>query len=73
MANPARMFTYPPIMPQNFPNDPDPLKWKEQETFVGSPHEQIRAIRDILMDPPRLSDLLANQPPPQAAPPGGKK
>jgi mono/diheme cytochrome c family protein len=74
-ANPPRMFTYQPVMPQNFPNDPDPLKWKYQETFVGSPLQQTRAVRDILMDTPRLSDLLASQPPPAlpTAPAGDKK
>ncbi len=71
-ANPARMFTYQPVMPQNFPNEPDPLKWKEQKVFVGDPLRQIRAMRDILMDRDRLNDLLAAQPPP-AAPTGGKK
>jgi hypothetical protein len=75
IANPVRLFNYQPVMPQNFPNDPDPLKWKYQETFVGSPLQQSKAVRDILMDAPRLSDLLATipPPPPPATPPAGDK
>jgi hypothetical protein len=59
IAHPKRLFTYQPLMPQNFPNEPDPLKWKYQELFVGSPRDQTKAVRDILMDLPRLNDLLA--------------
>jgi mono/diheme cytochrome c family protein len=73
IANPPRMFTYQPVMPQNFPNDPDPLKWKYQETFIGSPLQQSRAVRDILMDTPRLTDLLVTQPPPALPTPEGDK
>ena len=71
IAHPKRMFTYAPVMPQNFPNEPDPLKWKYQDSFVGSPHQQIRAVRDILMDQSRLSDLLATPTPSRT--PGGRR
>jgi cbb3-type cytochrome oxidase cytochrome c subunit len=71
IAHPRRLFTYSPIMPQNFPNGPDPLKWLEQGAFVGSPLQQTRAVRDILMDLPRLNALLATPTPPPAA--GGSK
>ena len=60
-------------MPQNFTNEPDPLKWQYQNNFVGSPFEQTKAVRDILMDQNRLSDLLATPPPPPPAAGGGKK
>src|SRR5262249_5893280 len=67
IANPLRMFPYSPAMPQNFPNDPDPLKWKEQDKFVGKPLQQTRAVRDLLMDLPRLNDLITSNPPVPAA------
>jgi mono/diheme cytochrome c family protein len=76
IGHPKRMFPYQPVMPQNFPNEPDPVKWKFQETFVGSPLQQTRAVRDIIMDLPRLNDLLANPPTPPTTPPaagGGNK
>jgi mono/diheme cytochrome c family protein len=67
VANPARLFPYPPEMPQNFPNN----KEQYQDRFVGTPRQQVAAIRDILMDLPRLNHLLAN--PPQAPAAGGSK
>jgi mono/diheme cytochrome c family protein len=73
IANPVRLFPYPPEMPQNFANEADRLKWKYQERFVGSPRQQAAAVRDILMDLPRLNDLLANPPPTPPAEGGGKK
>ncbi len=73
IANPVRLFPYPPEMPQNFANEADRLKWKYQERFVGSPGKQAAAVRDILMDLPRLNDLLANPPPTPPAEGGGKK
>jgi mono/diheme cytochrome c family protein len=74
IAHPKRLFTYQPVMPQNFPNEPDPLKWKFQDTFVGSPLQQIRGVRDILMDQQKLNELLsaptpAAKPTPPATPP----
>jgi mono/diheme cytochrome c family protein len=72
IAHPRRLFTYTPVMPQNFPNEPDPLKWQWQQFFVGSPRDQVRAVRDVLMDLPRLADLPANQNPPAPAAGGGK-
>ncbi len=72
IAHPNRMFTYPPVMPQNFPNETDRGKYLYQDNFNGSPFDQTRAVRDILMDQPRLNDLLAN-PAPQPSPAGGGK
>src|SRR5262249_13675415 len=31
VAHPTRLFPYLPTMPQNFPNNPDPLKWERQD------------------------------------------
>jgi cbb3-type cytochrome oxidase cytochrome c subunit len=70
MANPKRLFPYQPLMPQNFPNEPGPEQYKFQNVFVGSPRQQIQAVRDILMAPDRLADLIAHRPP---APPEPKK
>jgi mono/diheme cytochrome c family protein len=66
IANPTRMLTYTAPMPQNFPRDS--VKW--QESFVGPPLDQARAVRDVLMDLPRLSELAeskAGRPAPAAA------
>jgi hypothetical protein len=71
IAHPKRLFTYNPVMPQNFANEPDPLKWGQQDRFVGSPLQQARAVRDVLMDLPRLTDL-AGKPAAPAAAGGGK-
>ncbi len=68
VANPNRMFTYSTQMPQNFPND----KIQLQESFHGSSLDQVKAIRDALMDLPRLADLPANRSP-RPARAGGEK
>jgi mono/diheme cytochrome c family protein len=73
VANPIRMFPYNPVMPQNFKNHHDPLQWGYMDTFVGTPLQQTRAVRDLIMDLPRLTDLLANNPPPPPAAAGGMK
>jgi mono/diheme cytochrome c family protein len=69
IANPTRLFTYPPNMPQNFPKN----SLQYQEFFVAPTSlDQVRAVRDVLMDLPRLKDLPGNgaRPP---APAGGAK
>ncbi len=74
VAHPQRMFTYPPTMPQNFKNKPDPLQWEWQKEFAGHPLQQTRAVRDLLMDTRRLSELLPTYtPPPKDGAPGDKK
>jgi hypothetical protein len=55
IANPRRLFAYSPLMPQNFPNTPHPLEWQYQDLFVGSPLQQTRASRDLIMDSARLN------------------
>jgi hypothetical protein len=72
ISNPRRLFTYSPVMPQNFPNEPDSLKWGYQQLFVGSPIQQARATRDVLMDLPRLADHFGNRPNSPTGAGGGK-
>jgi hypothetical protein len=59
IANPNRMFTYTTKMPQNFPNE------KKADTkdmdFIGEPLDQVKAIRDALMDLNRLADMPVNR------------
>jgi mono/diheme cytochrome c family protein len=57
LSNPNRMFPYSTQMPQNFPSDK--IQW--QESFVGPPLDQIKAVRDVLMDLPRVADMPANR------------
>jgi len=71
LAHPARLFPYNTIMPQNFPNKEKSIEYQFQQLFVGKPIDQVRGIRDILMDKPRLEDLIPTQPP--KAPAGGKQ
>jgi mono/diheme cytochrome c family protein len=68
ISNPNRMFTYSTQMPQPFPTD----KIEYQEAFRGSQIDQVKAVRDALMDLPRLADLPANRPP-RWTPTGGGK
>jgi mono/diheme cytochrome c family protein len=67
IANPARMFGYNPVMPMNFPAN----ERTSQELFDGPPLEQIMAIRDVLMNYPKIAELPANRFSRQA-PAGGK-
>ncbi len=53
LANPKRLFTYAPLMPQNFAHNA--IEW--QDSFAGPPLEQARAARDVLMDLPRIAEL----------------
>ncbi len=72
VANPNRMFSYVPIMPQNVPNNPPTPQF--QDTVAGTPLQQVQALRDVLMDLPRLSEMPAIRAQAQAAPTpqGGK-
>jgi hypothetical protein len=71
LANPTRLFTYSPLMPQNFARDA--VEW--QDSYAGSPLEQARAARDVLMDLPRISELpeVRKLQPAAPAPAGGGK
>ena len=57
IANPDRLFGYKPAMPQNFPND----SLDYQNVFVGRTIDQVTAVRDVLMDLPRVADMPGNR------------
>ncbi len=57
IANPQRYLTYPSIMPQNFLAN----KQDYQNLFVGTPLEQLTAVRDALMAYPRAAELPLNR------------
>ncbi|HTU20343.1 MAG TPA: c-type cytochrome [Gemmataceae bacterium] len=57
IANPDRLFAYKPAMPQNFPND----SLQYQDRFVGKTIDQVIAVRDILMDLPRVEQMPGNR------------
>jgi len=69
------MFTYSPLMPQNFPNAPSPVEWQYQDLFAGSPLQQVRAARDLIMDTGKLRELAPTYkaPPPEAGKTEDKK
>jgi cytochrome c2 len=67
-ANPDRLFGYKPAMPQNFPND----SLDYQERFVGKTIDQVIAVRDILMDLPRVEQMPGNRSRAPVAAGGGK-
>jgi hypothetical protein len=69
LANPVRLFTYPPNMPQNFAKNS--VEW--QDSFAGPSLEQARAARDVLMDLPRIAELPEVKKLAPAAPAGGGK
>jgi mono/diheme cytochrome c family protein len=75
-ANPARMFTYSPIMPQNFPDSKDAIQ-QLKLPFMGTmatPENVVEAARDVLMDLQRVSELPGTRVlVPVAAPAGGKE
>jgi mono/diheme cytochrome c family protein len=57
LANPARLFTYPPNMPANFPSDRENFR----DIFDGLSIDQLTALRDVLMNLPKVADLPANR------------
>jgi mono/diheme cytochrome c family protein len=62
LANPKRLITYDANMPQNFPRNQDNYR----DIFDAPSAEQIKALRDLLMNFPKAADLPANRgnPPP---------
>jgi nitrate reductase cytochrome c-type subunit len=58
IANPTRMFTYVPNMPQNFLRNSNA---QYNEFFVGSSLDKIRALRDVLLDLPRLIEMAPDR------------
>jgi hypothetical protein len=55
LANPKRLFPYDPIMPQNFPRGSNNLP----ELFDGDALQKITAIRDVLMNWPKIAEMPA--------------
>jgi len=68
IANPDRLFGYKPAMPQNFPND----SLDYQNVFPGRTIDQVTAVRDVLMDLPRVADMPGNRSRAPVAAAGGK-
>jgi mono/diheme cytochrome c family protein len=68
IANPDRLFGYKPAMPQNFPND----SLDYQNVFAGRTIDQVTAVRDILMDLPRVAEMPGNRSRAPVAATGGK-
>jgi hypothetical protein len=66
LANPDRFLTYRGLMPQNFKSDKPP-----EPGFAGTPFQQITAVRDVLMDFPRVADMPLNRY--YRPPPGGEE
>ncbi|MFN4259370.1 MAG: c-type cytochrome [Gemmataceae bacterium] len=57
IANPPRMLSYLPGMPQNF-------KAKDteyQQLFLGDSLQQVEACRDVLMNLPKVADMPVNR------------
>ncbi len=57
IANPNRYLTYPSVMLTNFPNS----ERKFQDIFPGTQQEQLQAVRDVLMNYPRVLELPLNR------------
>ncbi|MCS6852453.1 MAG: c-type cytochrome [Gemmataceae bacterium] len=57
LANPQRFMSYITPMPQNFPAD----KKEYQAFFAGDSLEQVTAVRDVLLNFPRVSDMPVNR------------
>jgi hypothetical protein len=56
IANPLRIMQ-PTIMPQNFPRD----KKEYNDIFDGSSLEQVQAVRDVLMNFPKVANRPENR------------
>jgi mono/diheme cytochrome c family protein/cytochrome c1 len=70
IANPKRFQVYTDsIMPPYFPTNKKPdIKW-----FVGSPEDQVEALRDVLMNFRKVAEMPANRTRPRPAAAGGEK
>jgi hypothetical protein len=58
LANPDRLLTYPSVMPQNFPRHGPPAS---PDLVPGTSPERVEAIRDVLMNLPKVADLPVNR------------
>ena len=63
IANPDRLLSYPTPMPQNVPlNQVDEKGYgKLYPEFLGTPAEQATALRDVLLNYPRVSEIPGNR------------
>ncbi len=68
IGNPKRLLTYPPTMPQNFHQGNNE---QFRELFDAPSRDKVRALRDVLMNYPKVADLPVNRSYP-SAPSGGK-
>jgi hypothetical protein len=57
IANPERMIDYPTPMPQNYAKN----KELNKDIFDGSSREQVQALRDVLLDFPRVAEMPVNR------------
>ena len=75
VASPERLLVYPvgnEPMPKNFPKD----KPQFDDVFLGTPFEQVSAVRDLLMVLPKAANMPENhyfRPPEGTLPPGEVK
>jgi mono/diheme cytochrome c family protein len=67
IANPKRLFTYEPTMPQPFKHGQDDF----MEFFNAPSRQKVQALRDVLMNYPKVANLPFNRTNPPA-PSGGK-
>jgi hypothetical protein len=67
LANPDRMLSYKTPMPANFGRSDKPYA-----EIDGSMQEQLRAVRDILLNYPKIADMPANRFYTPVTPGGGK-
>lgn len=56
IASPERMISYPTPMPYNFPANNPPYP-----EMHGSPRQQAEAVRDILLNLPKVADMPVNR------------
>ena len=62
LANPRRLFGYDPAMPQNFPRQDDPKAVPALVELMDAPAlAQITALRDVLLNFPKVAELPANR------------
>jgi mono/diheme cytochrome c family protein len=63
VANPDRMISYPTPMPQNFASNQVDSKGFSSlyPEFLGTPAEQVVAVRDILLALPKIADMPVNR------------
>jgi hypothetical protein len=61
VATPQRHLTYESLMPVNFPKLKAGESPQYQDILAGQPLQQVEAIRDALMNYPRIVGLPINQ------------